>query len=113
VLGLVTMDDLLAQIFGVLRDERAELQNTVPMRRERPRTPEAGAAEAPRRDQPTPPSGIDPRDASVPVTKLDGSELTPVPKPDQRAASGFDDDEVTPPAVDVDDLPGPGEGKRP
>src|SRR5262249_4633325 len=30
VLGLVTMDDLLAQIFGVLRDERAELQNTLP-----------------------------------------------------------------------------------
>ncbi|HEY6176206.1 MAG TPA: hemolysin family protein, partial [Kofleriaceae bacterium] len=30
VLGLVTMDDLLAQIFGVLRDERAELQNTIP-----------------------------------------------------------------------------------
>ena len=26
VLGLVTMDDLLAQIFGVLRDERADLQ---------------------------------------------------------------------------------------
>ena len=30
VLGLVTMDDLLSQIFGVLRDERAELQNTIP-----------------------------------------------------------------------------------
>jgi len=27
VLGLVTMDDLLSQIFGVLRDERAALQN--------------------------------------------------------------------------------------
>lgn len=30
VLGLVTMDDLLAQIFGVLRDERAELQSSNP-----------------------------------------------------------------------------------
>src|SRR5262249_55875793 len=30
VLGLVTMDDLLAQIFGVIRDERAELQASNP-----------------------------------------------------------------------------------
>ena len=30
VLGLVTMDDLLAQIFGVLRDERADLQASMP-----------------------------------------------------------------------------------
>jgi CBS domain containing-hemolysin-like protein len=30
VLGLVTMDDLLAQIFGVLRDERAALQSSIP-----------------------------------------------------------------------------------
>src|SRR5262245_23837479 len=30
VLGLVTMDDLLAQIFGVLRDERAALQQSIP-----------------------------------------------------------------------------------
>jgi putative hemolysin len=30
VLGLVTMDDLLSQIFGVLRDERAELQSSIP-----------------------------------------------------------------------------------
>jgi CBS domain containing-hemolysin-like protein len=30
VLGLVTMDDLLAQIFGVLRDERADLQQSIP-----------------------------------------------------------------------------------
>jgi CBS domain containing-hemolysin-like protein len=30
VLGLVTMDDLLSQIFGVLRDERADLQQSIP-----------------------------------------------------------------------------------
>ena len=30
VLGLVTMDDLLSQIFGVIRDERTVLQNTIP-----------------------------------------------------------------------------------
>ncbi len=35
VLGLVTMDDLLAQIFGQLRDERAELQSSIPPTRAR------------------------------------------------------------------------------
>jgi putative hemolysin len=39
VLGLVTMDDLLSQIFGVLRDERAELQSSVQPGRARVRTP--------------------------------------------------------------------------
>ena len=39
VLGLVTMDDLLSQIFGVLRDERAELQNSVQPGRIQARTP--------------------------------------------------------------------------
>lgn len=39
VLGLVTMDDLLSQIFGVLRDERAELQNSIPPGRLPARTP--------------------------------------------------------------------------
>ncbi|MBC7978244.1 MAG: HlyC/CorC family transporter, partial [Myxococcales bacterium] len=45
VLGLVTMDDLLSQIFGVLRDERAELQSSVPLRRLAPRTPADGKAD--------------------------------------------------------------------
>jgi CBS domain containing-hemolysin-like protein len=35
VLGLVTMDDLLSQIFGVLRDERAALQSSIPPGRAR------------------------------------------------------------------------------
>ncbi|HEX5059935.1 MAG TPA: hemolysin family protein, partial [Kofleriaceae bacterium] len=40
VLGLVTMDDLLAQIFGVIRDERAELQASNPnIKLPRARTP--------------------------------------------------------------------------
>ncbi|MGN6110191.1 MAG: CBS domain-containing protein, partial [Kofleriaceae bacterium] len=45
VLGLVTMDDLLAQIFGVLRDERADLQASIPpgaTGRPRVRTPASG-----------------------------------------------------------------------
>ena len=43
VLGLVTMDDLLAQIFGVFRDERADLQSQPPGGRTRVKTPVAGA----------------------------------------------------------------------
>jgi putative hemolysin len=42
VLGLVTMDDLLALIFGMLRDERADLQASLPGVRARSRTPEPG-----------------------------------------------------------------------
>jgi CBS domain containing-hemolysin-like protein len=68
VLGLVTMDDLLAQIFGVMRDERSELQLSNPgikLPQNRPRTPAPG----------------------VPINE-----------------------EVTPPAVDVDELRKRGEG---
>jgi putative hemolysin len=45
VLGLVTMDDLLAQIFGVMRDERSELQLSNPgikIAAQRARTPAPG-----------------------------------------------------------------------
>ena len=45
VLGLVTMDDVLAQIFGVMRDERAGLQDALSAEtvRVRSRTPAAAA----------------------------------------------------------------------
>ncbi|HTR51932.1 MAG TPA: hemolysin family protein [Kofleriaceae bacterium] len=71
VLGLVTMDDLLAQIFGVLRDERAELQASMPgIKLPRTRTPAAGAP--------------------------------------------IQTDEVTPPAIDLDELRASGrEGHKP
>ncbi|MGE3459035.1 MAG: hemolysin family protein [Kofleriaceae bacterium] len=111
VLGLVTMDDLLAQIFGVLRDERAELQNSQPIRRDRLRTPGTPVpTEGVQRggERLTPPAGIDPGDASVPVTKLDGSDLsTPVTKLPPVIDPGFnrDEDEITPPAIDPADLP--------
>ena len=68
VLGLVTMDDLLAQIFGVMRDERSELQLSNPgikLPANRGRTPAPG----------------------VPVNE-----------------------EVTPPAVDIEELRKRGEG---
>jgi CBS domain containing-hemolysin-like protein len=64
VLGLVTMDDLLAQIFGVFRDERSDLQLSNP--------------------------GI-----KVPQNRA----RTPAPGVPTRP-----DDEVTPPATDIDDL---------
>jgi CBS domain-containing protein len=74
VLGLVTMDDLLSQIFGVLRDERADLQMSIPPGRYRVRTPPAGAPVA--RPSSTPGEGtpklIDP-DATGPVNVEDDS----------------------------------------
>jgi CBS domain containing-hemolysin-like protein len=102
VLGLVTMDDLLAQIFGVLRDERAALQQSMPNMRAaagRSRTPIAGVSvdggtgPIPKED------GIDPETASPAVEPIHAT------------------DEVTPPAIDVDDLrqqssDGPADGKR-
>jgi putative hemolysin len=139
VLGLVTMDDLLAQIFGVLRDERAELQSQPPGGRNRVRTPVPGAPSTgvppdsetgpvPRSDldtgpviRPTPPA-LDPPDGVVSKradTDLSGVVQTDRPDsqpgdhggvldPPAPSTSGirplFPVDEVTPPAVDIEDL---------
>lgn len=105
VLGLVTMDDLLAQIFGVLRDERADLQASMPNMR---------IARGPK----TPVSGVD--TGPVPREELRDLESGPVGKPRPDSANGTEaldpparpsvrpihapDPEVTPPAVDVDEL---------
>ncbi|HEX7840460.1 MAG TPA: CNNM domain-containing protein, partial [Kofleriaceae bacterium] len=116
VLGLVTMDDLLAQIFGVLRDERAELQTKIPPGRGPARAPEArsdgegsGPAAAP--DVPESPEAAAPvspadgdadraGDGSGPVSQPDPSSgvLDPPPRPVHFA------DEITPPAADLDEL---------
>ena len=116
VLGLVTMDDLLAQIFGALRDERAELQNTIPPGRARARTPAEvrpeGDAGGPRATAAS--DGL--RSARV----IDeGSERAdrsgPVAQPDVSAPAALDVldpprrpihvvDEVTPPATDIAEL---------
>ena len=128
VLGVVTMDDLLAQIFGQLRDERAELQSSIPGR-PRARTPAPGVAMLPRlgtepgvpAEGTSPQPRIDPNDLndhSVPVSKLDGSDLSgPIPRADStpgELAGVLDSpppprlihpvDEVTPPAIDVAEL---------
>ncbi len=96
VLGLVTMDDLLAQIFGKLRDERADLQASMPgIRIPRSRTPARGVTESgPVRD---PGSGPVRDDRSGPVRPSDAIDPPP-PTPIHDA------DELTPPAVDIDDL---------
>jgi CBS domain containing-hemolysin-like protein len=104
VLGLVTMDDLLAQIFGVLRDERAALQQSMPnMKAVRPRgVGEDGGSgietgPVPIETGPVPiETGPVPRE-SAPTTSDDGIDpprITPI-----HAV-----DEVTPPAVDPEDL---------
>jgi putative hemolysin len=74
VLGLVTMDDLLGQIFGVLRDERTDLQASMPNIRIRARTPAPG----------------------VPISQADlrSGPVQPI----------HPTDEVTPPAADVEEL---------
>jgi CBS domain containing-hemolysin-like protein len=118
VLGLVTMDDLLSQIFGVLRDERAELQNSVPMRR----VP-AAASEV------KPDAGTGPVlapvivDEAVPLVRPADDDLVhrgddrsgPVTPPDSTLGTGLGVldppprpihvvDEVTPPATDLHEL---------
>ncbi len=104
VLGLVTMDDLLALIFGLLRDERAELQQSMPGIRVQTRTPAPGVPIPGDTTEPRPTSdpgdGIPRQRASSepsgviaePVESLD-----PPPPPVH-----FDED--TPPAIELDDL---------
>jgi CBS domain containing-hemolysin-like protein len=81
VLGLVTMDDLLAQIFGVLRDERAELQQSIP-----------GVKPPRARTQP----GIE----TGPVQAPEGVDI--VTRPPVKPIDDLE--EVTPPALDVEEL---------
>jgi len=110
VLGLVTMDDLLAQIFGFMRDERAALQASIPnMKAARPRT-----------GNPAAPSDGTPSDITTgpipietgPVQLETGPvslESGPVPKSDVDPPESSPifpvDDEVTPPAIDPEELP--------
>ncbi|HET9627620.1 MAG TPA: hemolysin family protein [Kofleriaceae bacterium] len=105
VLGLVTMDDLLAQIFGVLRDERAALQSSLPPGQGtagRPafRDPEPGSADA---GEPGDPGDAgDPDDPiGPPEPEAAASDVLDPPPPPRPAYSV---DEVTPPATDLAEL---------
>lgn len=101
VLGLVTMDDLLAQIFGQLRDERAELQNSAP-NRQRARTPAQGQEQTRSATDASNDTGRvlrpDAGELSQPVERIDASDLSvPVPlepeldPPQPDRLSGDDD----------------------
>lgn len=127
VLGLVTMDDLLAQIFGVLRDERADLQQSPPPGRARsspagtamPGSDSgpmagAGAASAPGIDLGlTEPAGGDAAGggAADEGRADEGRAGDAVLDPPPALATGVtglrplhDRDEVTPPAIDIAEL---------
>lgn len=99
VLGLVTMDDLLAQIFGVIRDERADLQASMPGIK-------IAHVKAELQTGPVAKQDMD----SGPVSKLE-SDLRADSDPDSDpgvvsppARPLYPTDEVTPPAVDIDEL---------
>ena len=86
LLGLVTMDDVLAQLFGKLRDEREPLQTAV----RRGRTPEPGAP------------------AAVAAAAAVAEEAAQVAEAAESVARGEDvaptqheGDDVTPPAIDL------------
>lgn len=138
VLGLVTLDDLLAQIFGQLRDERAELQNSIPPGRLRVRTPvggnpvrpgsNPGRAESPKPHDPDATGPVNKEDDSGPhrresihgresgreresarvITQVEHAESGPIVTVPSASASGRQRvhvaDELTPPAIDVEDL---------
>jgi putative hemolysin len=99
VLGLVTMDDLLAQIFGVLRDERAALQ-AAPNNRGRARTPAPGVS------VPIETGPVQKQDASGPVLRPDSANGTEALDPPIRPPVHpiHPVDEVTPPAIDIEDI---------
>ena len=116
VLGLVTMDDLLAQIFGVLRDERADLQQSIPPGKVRPfpvGTPGPGSDGGPLAGTASSPSiGAGPAERAS-ASEVGGgngdddAELDPPP----ALATGVtglrpihDRDDVTPPAIDISEL---------
>jgi CBS domain-containing protein len=119
VLGLVTMDDLLAQIFGVLRDERADLQQSIPLGRMRRETPAGGAPRAgadgdggdgDEGDGDGDGDGAESRAGSAPGIETDPGTPPPGgdegfdPPPAPGARSIHDLDEVTPPAIDIAEL---------
>jgi putative hemolysin len=110
VLGLVTMDDLLAQIFGQMRDERADLQASLTgMKAQgRARTPAGGIAgdtgPAPKQDAPDLESDL----ATGALRSLhDESGMIPLPVQPIHPT-----DEVTPPAIDVDELQAQGGARQ-
>ncbi|HSN25155.1 MAG TPA: hemolysin family protein [Kofleriaceae bacterium] len=91
VLGLVTMDDLLSQIFGVMRDERADLQASMPnLKIGRTRTPGPGGVQ------------VDTGPVQAPTRADTGPGTEAVDPPAIKPIHEID--EVTPPALDIEEL---------
>jgi putative hemolysin len=104
VLGLVTMDDLLAQIFGVLRDERADLQQSIPpgrVRASQTGVPRPGSDSGSGSGSGTSP-GAEPGMLTPPPSDSGEGVLDPPPPPGMRPI--HETDEVTPPAIDIAEL---------
>ena len=115
VLGLVTMDDLLSQIFGVLRDERAALQSSVPPARAAGRGAPGHKPDSEGSGPNAVPTARDAGDASVPLAHHPDDASGPIVAPSASRSQALrvldppplaihDDDEVTPPATDLADL---------
>jgi putative hemolysin len=110
VLGLVSMDDLMSQLFGAIRDEREGQQKAAARRGRGGRTPVPGTVPATPETGPVPLT--DPSDVrEVTPTPDDGgfSELTPPPVDPEQASRALHDlaeleDERTPPPVDTMEL---------
>ncbi len=113
VLGLVTMDDLLAQIFGVIRDERADLQASMPGMKVARVKPAVETGPVPKQDREDSDPNIE-RPASDPgggtvqgraSSEVSGVTSTPVEGLDPPPVRPiYPPDEVTPPASDIDEL---------
>jgi hypothetical protein len=97
VLGLVTMDDLLAQLFGAIRDEREGQQKAALRRGRGGRTPVPGSLPSvsdgggPIEQEMTPPP-MDPADLTPPPVDVPG-ELGEAGGPRHTRATTHDDDD--------------------
>ncbi len=116
VLGLVTMDDLLAQLFGAIRDERDAQQRAAVRRGRGGRTPMPGLVPTAPETGPVPlqdAASLAEADAeSLTPPAHDRDDLTPPPVDPLRAAQILHDlsqleDERTPPPVELLDVIGP------
>jgi putative hemolysin len=102
VLGLVTMDDLLAQIFGAMRDERADLQASLTGMKAQPRakTPLGISDTGPvSKQEPDLAEMSNALETGALRSMHDESGMLPLPVNPIHPT-----DEVTPPAIDVDEL---------
>jgi CBS domain containing-hemolysin-like protein len=110
VLGLVTMDDLMSQLFGAIRDEREGQQKAAARRGRGGRTPVPGTVPATPETGPVPLTDAADLREQTPLPDEGYADLTPPPVDPAAASQALRDlaeleDERTPPPVDTMDLP--------